>query len=209
MGKERVKPGHKCYFVQIAKNNKYDQVSVNKGIMRHGDKALEALLSEFSQIHNHDTFSPQMASKLTAEQRKEPLQLITMIKEKRCGKVKARACVDGRKQRRYINKVDVASPTVQQESLILSLIIDAMEGRDVAIADVMGAYMLATMNDYVLIKLTGKPVDIMSGISKEYRKYVVLESGRRVLYLRLKRLFTGVCNRQYYGTTHSREGLRS
>ena len=84
-----------------------------------------------------------------------------------------------------------------------------MEGRDVAIADVMGAYMLATMNDYVLIKLTGKPVDIMCGISKEYRKYVVLESGRRVLYLRFKRLFRGVCNRQYYGTTHSREGLRS
>ena len=86
MGKERVKPDHKCYFVQIAKNNKYDQVSVNKGIRRHGDKALEALSSEFSQIHNHDTFSPQMASKLTAEQRKEPLQLITMIRKSGAGK---------------------------------------------------------------------------------------------------------------------------
>ena len=102
-------------------------------------------MSEFSQIHNHDTFSPQMANKLTAEQKKEALQLITMIKEKRRGKLKARACVDGRKQRRYINKEDVSSPTVQQESLILSLIIDAREGRHVAIADVVGAYLLATL----------------------------------------------------------------
>ena len=81
----------------------------------------------------------------------------------------------------------MSSPTVQQESLILSLIIDAREGRDVAIADVVGAYLLATMEDYVLIRLTGKPVEIMCGISEEYRKYVVLESGKRVPYLRLKK----------------------
>ena len=34
-------------FAQIAKHDKYAQVSVPKGIKRHGDKALEALLSEF------------------------------------------------------------------------------------------------------------------------------------------------------------------
>ena len=56
-----------------------------------------------------------------------------MIKEKRCGKLKTRACVDGRQQRKYIKKEDVSSPTVQQESLILSMMIDSKEGRDMAI----------------------------------------------------------------------------
>ena len=113
--------------------------------------ALNALLREFGQIHKHDTFIPQLSKNLTNEQRKEALHLITMIKEKRCGKIKARACVDGRRQRRYINKEDVASPTIQQESLILSLIVDTREKRDVAIADVVGAYLLEMMGNYVLV----------------------------------------------------------
>ena len=123
--------------------------------------------------------------------KREALNLITMIKEKRSGTIKARACADGRKQRRYIAKEDVASPTIQLESLIVSLIIDAKEGRDVAIADVVGAYLLANMQDYVLIKLTGKTVDIMCGVDKVYEEYVAMENGKRVLYLRLKKALYG------------------
>ena len=178
-------------FTHIAKNDKYAHISVDKGIRRHGELALNVLLAEFGQIHKHDTFIPQMVRDLTYEQRKETLHLITMINEKRCGKVKARACVDGRKQRRYISKEDVASPTVQQESLILSLVIDARENRDVAIADVVGAYLLATMDDYVLVKLTGRAVNTMCDISKEYEQYVAVENDKRVLYLRLKEALYG------------------
>ena len=67
-------------FSQIAKHDKYAQMSVSKGMKRHGEKALEALLSEFGQIHGHDTFLPQMVDTLTPKQNKEALQLITMIK---------------------------------------------------------------------------------------------------------------------------------
>ena len=114
-----------------------------------------------------------------------------MIKEKSSGTIKARACADGRGQRRYIAKEDVASPTIQLESLIMSLIIDAKEGRDVAIADVVGAYLLANMKDYVLVKLTGRTVDIMCGVDKGYEEYVAIENGKRVLYLRLKKTLYG------------------
>ena len=93
-----------------------------------------------------------------------------MTKEKRCGKVNVRAWADGKKQRKHIKKDDVLSPTVQQESLIISMGIDAKEGRDVATADIVGAYLLAQMNDYVLVKLTGKPVETMFIISNTYKK---------------------------------------
>ena len=82
---------------------------------------------------------------MTTEQKKAALPLITMIKEKRNGKIKGRACADGRKQRRYIAKEDVRSPTIQLESLILSIAIDAHERRDVATADVVRAFLLADM----------------------------------------------------------------
>ena len=133
---------------------------------------MEALLKEFGQLHKYDTFDPQRIDKLTPKQKREALNIITMIKEKRSGTIKARACADGRDQRRYIAKEDVASPTIQLESLIMSMIIDAKEGRDVAVADVVGAYLLANMKDYVLVKLTGKTVDIMCGVDKGYEEYV-------------------------------------
>ena len=113
-------------------------------------------MAKFGHIHNHDTFTPQFSDKLTTEQRKQASHIITMIMEKRCGKVKARAYADGRKQRKCFKREDVSSPTIQQEILIMSMIIDAKEGKNVAIADVVGAYLLAQMNDYVLVKVTGK-----------------------------------------------------
>ena len=104
-----------------------------------------------------------------------------MIKEKRSGDIKARACANGRKQRRYLSKEEVASPTIQLESLIMSLIIDAKKGEDVAIADIVCIYLLANMQDYVLVKLTGKTVDVMCGVSEEYEHFVAVENSRRVL----------------------------
>ena len=80
---------------------------------------------------------------------------------------------------------------MQLESLILSLIIDAKEGRYIAMADVMGAYLLADMKDYVLVKLKVKSVDIICGVSEDYEKYISIENGKRVLYLRLKKALYG------------------
>ena len=84
-------------MVHVSKNDKHTHVSVNEGIRRHGDEALHILLSEFGQIHRHDTFEHLDISKLLAEVKKEALNLITMIREKRCGKIKSRACANGMK----------------------------------------------------------------------------------------------------------------
>ena len=67
------------------------------------------------------------------------LELLTLIKKKRCGKVKGRVCANGRRQRLYIRREDVSSPTVQLESLMATLLVDGYEKRAVATADVTGA----------------------------------------------------------------------
>ena len=51
-------------------------------------------------------------------------------------KIKGRGCADGRKQRDWISKEDTSSPTVSTEGLMLSCMIDAMEGREVATTDI-------------------------------------------------------------------------
>ena len=68
----------------------------------------------------------------------------------------------------------------------MSLLINAREGRDVATADVVGAYLLANMKYYVLLRLTGYTVNIMYQINPKYLSYVTQEGGKQVLYMRLK-----------------------
>ena len=53
------------------------------------------------------------------------------------------------------------SPTMSNDSAMLILIVAAIEGRDVAMADVAGAYLKADMDVFVRMKLEGASVDIM------------------------------------------------
>ena len=73
----------------------------------------------------------------------------------------------------------------------MSLLIDAKENRNVAICDVVGAYLLAEMNDLVYVRLTDKAVDVLYAANKKYTKFVSLERGNKVIYLRLKRALYG------------------
>jgi Reverse transcriptase (RNA-dependent DNA polymerase) len=74
---------------------------------------------------------------------------------------------------------------------MISLMIDSFERRDVATADVAGAYLNADMDDFVLLKLTGNTVDIMCRANDKYSAYVAQEYGKSVLYLQLMKALYG------------------
>jgi hypothetical protein len=63
------------------------------------------------------------------------------LKEKRDGSLKGRTVDGGNKQRDYTSKEDASSPTIATEAILLSCIIDAKEGRDVAVIDIPNAYI--------------------------------------------------------------------
>ena len=67
------------------------------------------------------------------------------LKKKRSRKIKGRAVADGRKQREGLKKSDVTSPTAATELVLITAEIDATEGRDVAVIDAPGAFMMAEM----------------------------------------------------------------
>ena len=55
--------------------------------------------------------------------------------------IKGRGCPYGIKQKDCLSKEDMLSPTVSTEGLILSCMIDTIEGREVATADIPGAFL--------------------------------------------------------------------
>jgi hypothetical protein len=63
------------------------------------------------------------------------------LKEKRDGSLKGRTVAGGNKQRDYISKEDASSPTIATEAVLLSCIIDAKEGRDVAVINIPNAFI--------------------------------------------------------------------
>ena len=63
--------------------------------------------------------------------------------------------------------------------LTLSLLIDAYKDRDVVISDVAGTYLLADMEDYVLVKLSGESLDIMCKVNNRHTQYIDLEKERK------------------------------
>jgi hypothetical protein len=67
---------------------------------------------------------------------------------------------------------------------MLSCVIDAKEGRDVATVNIPGAFTQADMDNIVHMKLEGKMAEILVKVDpKLYRKYVQVEKGKQVLYV--------------------------
>ena len=178
---------------RIAVNVMFAQMGAKKGIKLFGQRAVAAMFKEYNQLNDMSVFGKVDPDTLTQEQKKKALRAINLITEKRCGKIKGRAVADGRTQRAYIPREEATSPTVSTESLMVSLVIDAFEKRDVAIFDVPGAYLNAYMPDdkFVLLKLEGEFVDIMCEVNPEYTNDVRHEQGKKVLYLRVLKALYG------------------
>ena len=80
---------------------------------------------------------------------------------------------------------------VSLEALLLSLMIDAKEERDVAREDVSGAFLHGDMDDFVILKMVRNAVDILCKVNPEFDKYVVTENRKRVIYLQLLKALYG------------------
>lgn len=166
-------------------------MSASAGIKKHGQIAVEALFKEFMQFQDKEVFAPMAPKDLTRAIKKAALRAVNLIKEKRSGTVKGRSCADGSKQRGQYEKSKSTSPTLTNDGLMLSLIIDAIERRDTATADVAGAYLNAFMDDFVVVRFEGDAVDIMCKTNPTYNDFVLIEGGKKVLYLLLLKALYG------------------
>ena len=166
------------------------QYSMTQGIKLYGEKGVDSVLDELKQLHDRGVIEPRKL--LTRDEKSGALNYLMFIKQKRCGRIKARGCADGRKQRIHTTKQEASSPTVAIESLLLTCVIDAEEHRDVAVVDIPGAFMQVDMDELVFMRLDGKMAEIMVRIDPDlYSKFVVEERGKKVIYVELKKALYG------------------
>ena len=164
------------------------QMMEHEGIAKHGEKAVEALMKEYAQLEKFKVFEPLDSASLNKKEKKRALRVINLLKKKRDGSLKGRTVVDGRLQRAYISKEESKASTCSNDALMLVILQAAFEGRKIATADVQAAYLHADMDDFMVIKLQGSLVDILW---PEYSMFVVLENGKKTLYMQLMRALYG------------------
>jgi Reverse transcriptase (RNA-dependent DNA polymerase)/Zinc knuckle len=180
----------------VLMNTVLTQYPVREGLKVFGEDGANAVLAEMKQLHDRDVMKPVDMRALTSEQRtalrKKALAYLMFLKKKRCGKIEARGCADGRKQRLYKTKEEVSSPTVRIESVMLSCLIDAVERRDVATADVPGAFMQADIDEDVYIRLSGPLARLLTKVDPGlYKQNVTMEGGVEVIYAKLSKALYG------------------
>ena len=201
----------------------FTQMSANVGFKKYGQPAVAAIIKEFTQLNEgavpgKPVVRPIDAATLSPIEKKKALPAVNLIKEKFNGELKGRTCADGSKQRKYLRQDEsVASPTAALESLIVTLLIDTYEGRDVGTYDVPGAFLQAKLgprpnNERVLMRLVGNFVDIMCKVNPDHTRNVIYENGKKVLYLEVLQAIYGCIESalrwyELYSETLSKEGF--
>ncbi len=91
---------------------------------------------------------------------------------------KARLLINGAQQRDHVTKEEASLPTAYTESEILTSIVDAKEGRDVATVDIPNAFAQTVINDahkdyQVIARIRWRLVEILVEIAPDvYGPYV-------------------------------------
>jgi hypothetical protein len=63
--------------------------------------------------------------------------------------------------------------------------------KEVATADIAGAYLKAFMKDFVLMRFSGETVRILCEMNPKHKSFVIIENGEQILYVRLIKAIYG------------------
>ena len=86
--------------------------SLDQGICKFKRRGFDAAKGEMKQLHDRSCWKPISVDTLTPTERKKALESLIFLVEKKCGKIKARHCANGWKQRQWMRPEEAASPTV-------------------------------------------------------------------------------------------------
>jgi hypothetical protein len=179
----------------------FAQMSAKQGIKKYDKEAELKLIAEFAQLLEYQVFHGVKADGpdgITMEEKKGAGDMINLIEEKinrghteEDPVLRARSVFNGKVQRGLYTKDQTASPTVDQDSLFMTCMVDAIEGRHKATSDVRGAYLNAKMKDRVIMRISGPEVDLFCGLDPTLKEFVNTVKGKKVLYVQLDRALYG------------------
>jgi hypothetical protein len=182
-------------YSNIETSKSTPQYGFNRGLKEFGTLGYEATVKELDDnLLGMGAVKMLQPSEVNNSIRFEALNYLMFLKSKRCGKVKARGCADGRPQQEYISKDESSSPIVYIYALMTSCLMDAVEGRKVATCDIPGAFLQADWpaDCDCYLKFEGAMVSMICDIDPKYRKNIVYgKNGKKYMYAKLTKAVYG------------------
>ena len=147
-------------------------LSVPKALKECGSEALMSLFNESGQMVTKEVFHPVQWESLSWKQKRQVLRSLMFLKRKRDGRLKSRFCVDGRPQKIFGVNMDPSSPTAGTQSIFISALIDATEGRVVKVVDIEGAYLKVNMTEDVYVQVDDTVSAILVNMMPQWHDYL-------------------------------------
>ena len=94
----------KCDMIDHVVHCAMMQLSVKQGIKHWGKAGEDAAVKEMRQQHDMNVFTPIRPQDMSPEQKARALSSLMFLKEKSDGRIKGRACADGRPQHNIFTK---------------------------------------------------------------------------------------------------------
>ena len=73
----------------------FQTYSLNKGIQRFGKKGRDAAFEEMKQLNDREVFETIDVSKLSVKEKRQALESLIFLVEKKDNKIKGRTCANG------------------------------------------------------------------------------------------------------------------
>jgi hypothetical protein len=170
-----------------------------KAGLKIGTRGYQAAAGEIKQLHDRAVFKPIDVNTPSQGERKKTSHSLIFLTEKKDGTIKARTCADGSKQRSWMEREETSSPTAQVESILLTAVIEAKEGRDVMTADIPNTFVQTSVpetdsdGDRITMKITGPLVEMLVELDPEiYKNFVSFEGKTPVLYVHVIKALYGM-----------------
>ena len=172
------------------------QYYLNKGLKIFKDEGEKAAMAELDQLVERNCWEPVHVENMTELEKSRAQDAMMLLAEKNNGDIKGRCVYKGNGTREWLTREDTSSPTASLEGIIITCVIDAYEHRDMMSLDIPNAFIQTMMPEdptsRVMMKITGLLVDMLIRLNPMYRDYVVMENGKRVIYVRVLRAIYGM-----------------
>ena len=170
----------------------FKQMHINQGIRKFGEQGIQAGYKEMKQLHERAAVIPINVEMLSDKEKEQIIDSLLLIEEKRDGSVKGHTVAHGDQQKKHLEKDEVHSPMVNNNSVFLTAVIEAKEGCNVRVHNVPNTFVQTDNDEKVVMKVKGKAAELLVRTDpKLYRKFVLYERGVVVLHVELAKALYG------------------
>ena len=168
---------YKIFLGGSRERNKVNcHMKLKQAMAKHGIEGTKQALKEVKQINDFRTWEGVKVKELTKGQRKRIIRSSMFFKEKffangEFDKLKARLVAGGHMQDKTLYD-DLSSPTVNLPSIFILATLAARNGEHVMTVDVTGAYLNATMESEVHMRLEPLLASMLVKCDAKYKEFV-------------------------------------